>query len=373
MAQSDVESSRNADPLAYKSPYELWKKSEGLPTIRGLIVDDLYTVELAPWKSRGGSGVFINLAGSGGFNDAYVCEIPPAGSLQPRRHIYEESTFILKGQGATTVWIEGKPKQTFEWQQHSFFAIPPNAWYQHHNLSGSEPTRYVSMTTAPRTIDQFRNLDFVFNNPFLFTDRFNGETGYFQEVPRERSRGRRWESNFVADVMDVTLKAQDSGDKRGVGAVGVPFDMVNCTVKSHSSTWPVGTYKKSHRHGPGIHVIILRGHGYSLMWPEGAPMQRFDWGPGAMFVPPEMWWHQHFNAGDDPIVFLAIGWGNDKPKMDGTGYGMDISVKEGGDQIEWEDEDPSVHRDFEAALAKVGASCMMGGVHPFCTASPRAR
>ncbi len=31
------------------------------------------------------------------------------------------------------------------------------------------------------------------------------------------------------------------------------------------------------------------------------------------------------------------------------------SVKKGGGQIEFEDEDPEIHRQFEAALAKVGA------------------
>ena len=34
--------------IAYKSPYEQWKESEGLPTYRGLIVKNLYELELAP-------------------------------------------------------------------------------------------------------------------------------------------------------------------------------------------------------------------------------------------------------------------------------------------------------------------------------------
>jgi hypothetical protein len=43
------------------------------------------------------------------------------------------------------------------------------------------------------------------------------------------------------------------------------------------------------------------------------------------------------------------------------------SIKEGGGQIEFEDEDPKIHQEFEAALTKAGARCTMGGYHPFCT------
>lgn len=98
----------------WRSPYEQWKESEGLATIRGLSVD-LADVELRPWKSRGGSGVFINLDSTQGFNDTYVSEIPARQSLAPIRHIYEETVYILHGQGTTTVWIDEHKKQTFEW------------------------------------------------------------------------------------------------------------------------------------------------------------------------------------------------------------------------------------------------------------------
>ena len=155
------------------------------------------------------------------------------------------------------------------------------------------------------------------------------------------------------------------GDTRGKGTKSTVFCLVNGTIKSHSSSWPVGTYKKAHRHGPGIHIVILRGQGYSLMWLEGKPVERIDWGPGSMFVPPEAWFHEHFNTGNEPVLFLAIGWGSDKPKSGGKAY-VYKSVKEGGDQIEYEDEDPNLHPEFEAALAKVGAKCQMP-YHPLCT------
>jgi len=44
------------------------------------------------------------------------------------------------------------------------------------------------------------------------------------------------------------------------------------------------------------------------------------------------------------------------------------SVKQGGGQIEFEDEDPSIHRDFEAAMKAAGATYQMGSYHPGCTA-----
>jgi len=80
--------------IAYKSPYEQWKEAEGLPTYRGLIVKNLYELELAPWRSSGvGSAAFLNLDGTGGFNDAYVAEIPAGKSLKAHRHLFEETIY----------------------------------------------------------------------------------------------------------------------------------------------------------------------------------------------------------------------------------------------------------------------------------------
>src|SRR5438093_4077322 len=98
----------------YKGPYEMWKELEGIPTIRDYYVRDLLAAPVTKWKSRGGAGVFINLEGAQGFNDSYVYELEPREQSNPVRHIYEETVYILKGQGATTIWNEGGPKQTFE-------------------------------------------------------------------------------------------------------------------------------------------------------------------------------------------------------------------------------------------------------------------
>ena len=76
-------------------PYEQWKKDEGLPSYHGFWIENLYNLELAPWESRGGTGAFVNLEGTCGFNDAYVYELAPKESSKPIKHIYEETVFLL--------------------------------------------------------------------------------------------------------------------------------------------------------------------------------------------------------------------------------------------------------------------------------------
>ena len=43
-------------------------------------------------------------------------------------------------------------------------------------------------------------------------------------------------------------------------------------------------------------------------------------------------------------------------------YAVDESVKSGGDQIEYQDEDPQIRRMFEQELAKQGVACCMDPV-----------
>ena len=93
-------------------------------------------------------------------------------------------------------------------------------------------------------------------------------------------------------------------------------------------------------------------------------MQRVDWKPGSVVVPPDQWFHQHFNSGAKPARYLALRWNNWRYRFmrsqDGEG-GTFTSVKLGGGQIEFEDEDPQIHRDFEAAMKRSAraATCLI--------------
>jgi oxalate decarboxylase/phosphoglucose isomerase-like protein (cupin superfamily) len=356
MAQAAIVSDELAKKFATEkeTPYTRWVKSEGLDIISALHVKNLRTVELRPWVRRGGRGVFINHDASRTSNDCYVCEIPPAGTLAPQRQLFEEMILVLDGRGSTTVWNDAGARITFEWKAGALFAIPLNCWHQHFNGAGREPARFVAVTNAPPVINLYEDVEFVFNCRHDFKHRFSGEPDYFS--PKGEQKGLLLETNFVADAVSLPLI---SAKERGAGGGHIRFNMAKGSMNSHISQFPVGTYKKGHCHGPGAHVIILSGEGYSLMWPEGEEPRRYDWEVGAMIVPPNRWFHQHFNTGSTPARYLAF---KHEAVAIRNPQGVPkawISRRVGGDQIDYADELPVVRATFAQELARRGIASRM--------------
>ena len=340
------------------TPYLRWVRGEGLEVISAQHVPNLRTVELKPWPRREASGVFINHDASRTSNDCYVCAIPPGRKLSPQRQLFEEMILILDGRGSTAVWNNAGQKVTFEWQKGSLFAIPLNTWHQHFNGSGQQPARYVAVTNGPPVMNLSEDEEFIFNTPYDFKNRFAGEPDYFAN--RGEQKGLLLQTNFVADAVNLPLI---SAKERGAGGGHIRFNMARGSMNSHISQFPVGTYKKGHRHGPGAHVIILSGEGYSLMWPEGEEPRRYDWEVGSMIVPPNLWFHQHFNTGTTPARYLAF---KHEVVSIRNAQGVPkswISLRIGGDQIDYADEKPVVRSLFAEALSKNGLESRMDPVY----------
>src|SRR5205823_11311403 len=93
-----------AKRLERVNAYTQFLSNERVPVVRGFAIEDLKTLELGAWARKGGRGAYVNLEGTGGTNDAYVCEIPPGGSLNPERHLFEEMIYVVDGTGSTSVW-----------------------------------------------------------------------------------------------------------------------------------------------------------------------------------------------------------------------------------------------------------------------------
>ena len=62
--------------------YKNWQEEQGIPVVRGFFVEEINKVELEHWDLKGVPCSFVVLDGTGGTNDAYVCEIPPGGQDQ---------------------------------------------------------------------------------------------------------------------------------------------------------------------------------------------------------------------------------------------------------------------------------------------------
>lgn len=339
-------------------PYMEWVTAQGVPVVEDFGVD-LLEVQTSHWDRLGAGAAFVNVKGRGDFIAVTVVDLPPGGSTEPQRHLFEEVVYVLSGHGTTTVEsADGSVSHSFEWGPKALFALPLNMRYRHFNVDGSQPARLASTHNLPMVMKTFRKESFIFDNPTDFSERAGSE-GYFSGegtfIPVRPGR-HMWETNYVPDLASFELQAWDA---RGSGSSNMMFVLADGTMHAHISQMPPGTYKKAHRHGADFHIFTVSGEGYSLLWYEGdSDFRRVDWRHGVVYAPPDMMFHQHFNVSPGPARYLAVAFGGlrypfseDKVR---TFMGMDVSVRDGGRQIETEDQDPRIDRLYRQALAARG-------------------
>src|ERR1700736_6434838 len=342
-------------PKLLLDPYGAWAAQEGVPIVEDFGVD-LIKVPTAPWPRFGVEGAIVNLKGRGDFVSIFVLDLAPGAKTAPQKHLFEEVVYVLEGFGSTTVESSDGGTHSFEWGPKSLFALPLNARYQHFNTSGRERARLASTNNLAMMLNLFHNEAFVFDNAYEFPERQGAQKSFSGEgefIPVRPGRNM-WETNFVPDLAGFELK---TWEQRGAGGSNMMFILAEGTMHAHTSQMPVGTYKKAHRHGPDFHVFAVTGHGFSLLWYiTQKDFVRIDWEHGWVFAPPDRMFHQHFNTASEPARSLAVALGSlrypftaDKRRVF---TGMDVSVKDGGCQIEYEHQDPRIHEIYLAELAK---------------------
>jgi len=251
------------------------------------------------------------------------------------------------------------------------FAVPLNTKYRHFNGSGRNRALIVATTDMPLIMNVFHNDKFIFNTDFEFTER-SGKSEYYSgegDLVLVRPGNHMWETNFVPDLEQIELQAWAD---RGGGSTNIMFVLADGNMHGHISEMPTGTYKKGHRHGAGAHVMCVVGTGFSLLWNDGdKDFMRLDWEHGMVFPPAEKQWHQHFNTSNRPARYLATGVGSIrypltaiKRRSSGTisadaRPAVSLSVKQGGDQIEFEDQDPRIHPLWLEEMRKHGGTPRM--------------
>jgi cupin superfamily acireductone dioxygenase involved in methionine salvage len=354
----------NADLKFLLDPYGDWAKGEGVPIVEALGLD-LFDVETKPWARFGTPGAIVHLKGRGDFTSLFVLDLPPGGKSAPLKHMFEMVVYVLEGNGSTTIETADGRVHSFEWQPKSLFALPLNAKYQFFNGTGTKRARLAAVNASPIVMNLYHDYDFTWNNSFHFKSR-DGEANHFsgegEFVPIRPGRNM-WVTNFVPTVSAFELKAWEA---RGSGSSNMKFILADGTMHAHSSEMPVGTYKKGHRHGADFYVFTVHGTGYSLLWYDGQKeFERIDWKHGVVFVPPDGMFHQHFNTNPTPARYLAVALGSmrypfveSKRKL--FGGGVDTSVEDGGNQIEYANQDGRIHEIYLKELAKNGVESRMG-------------
>jgi mannose-6-phosphate isomerase-like protein (cupin superfamily) len=344
--------------------YEEWVEREGLRVAKGISLD-LFEVETTHWPRYGVKAAVCHFAGSGDYNNMFVIELPAGGSTLPQQHLYEEIYYVLEGRGSTQLEFADGRKRSFEWGPRSFFGIPLNAKYRHFNASGTQRALLCETTTLPMIMNIFHNDEFIFNTPSAFADRFGDEKYYGGEgdLHMLRPGNNIWETNFVPDLATIELTPWED---RGAGSSNIMFVLADGIMHAHISEIAPATYKKAHRHGAGTHVLTLTGDGYSLLWDEGkSDFTRVDWKHGVVFPPCEGQFHQHFVTSENASRYVATGLGNLRYPLTerkrrtsfakaGEKQAVSRSVKEGGDQIEYEDQDPRIHEIWLEEMRKRG-------------------
>ncbi|MBV9119611.1 MAG: cupin domain-containing protein [Chloroflexi bacterium] len=352
------------DPQRTEFAYDEWIAASGVPVHRGFFIPDLRTLELARWEARQCDTAFIQLAGQEGVSEARVTEIPPGVTLPSYKLAIDEVVYVVSGRGVTNVWSGGDDRRTFEWQDHAMFLVPHNTNRQFSNMRGDQPVRLLHYSYLPLAMSVVPDPDFFLDNPYHpRQSEFTRKSDFFSEakVITEGGAGLRWVDrdtkraywygNFFPDMR--AWDRLDALSQRGAGGKSVMIQFAGSDMSCHMSVFPAGTYKKAHRHGPGRVIVIPGGEGYSVMWQEGQEKVMVPWQEASLFVPPNRWFHQHFNLGSAPARYLAF-----HPPLQFHGYAEKVEDR-ARDQIEYPQEDAWVREYFEGELGKRGLSSLM--------------
>jgi hypothetical protein len=218
----------------------------------------------------------------------------------------------------------------------------------------------------------------VFGCVYAFLDLYADGGRYFVPSDRKVIKGTRQRkelrTHFIPDAVGLVV---DDAEYKVSGGQVTGYLMGPVFPHGHISAWPAGRYHKAHYHGPGAILLGLSGQGYVLAWDaalgprpyangHGDEVLKVDWRRHSIYSPPNGYYHQHFNSGAAPARHAAV-YGAKLPLGSHAVYaeakpgdwGGALSTREGGTLIEYEDEDPQIRKDFEAAIRPQGVVCTM--------------
>ena len=363
-----------------KTGYEKFMAEEGIPVFRGIGVHDTRELDLKDWARRDARGSFLLLDGLEGSKGMYVIEVGAAKATAPERHLYHEFFIVIKGRGTTETWIEGEAdsRHNFEWKPGSMFRILPNAQYRLVNGTNKRAL-LLAATNAPGMFNMFDDRSFIFENDYKFT-QFHSAKGFYEfddrVVATPYNKRAAVRTNFFPDVVNMALPL-DNQRAPGYRRITPMWHGFENEHTGFVAEYPIGRYSMAHYHESGAVLVCLRGEGYTYNWPrefgftpwkdghgDEVRVQEYIAG-GLVAAAPGggQWFHQHFGVGNKPLRVCNF-WGGPNAVPNEflnkkTGVSALATTREGGQTIDYRDEDPFVRQQFEARLAESGMTSTM--------------
>jgi len=225
-----------------------------------------------------------------------------------------------------------------------------------------------------------RNVDFIFNCPYTFKDRYDEREDFFKpndDIEPDPLRGlamRR--TNIMPDVFHAEMPLDN---RRSPGYRRLQPSMANNTFYQFIGEHENGRYSKAHAHASSAVLVCMKGKGYTYTWPtslgvtpwkDGHADQvlRQDYEPVGMVSAAPMsgdWYHAHFGVSREPLRLLGwYGPNNHRAQQPGRPgeKAIDegaIDIRDGGTAIPYDMEDPFIRREYEELLSREGVTSRM--------------
>jgi quercetin dioxygenase-like cupin family protein len=111
----------------------------------------------------------------------------------------------------------------------------------------------------------------------------------------------------VVGVPDVTQLPRESWGRTGGRGT---FVELTGTFQSERGIYimeiPGGGALEPEKHIYEKEIFVLAGRGVAQVWRGEGEKLTFEWGEGSVFAIPRNAWHRLFNAGSDPVIFMAV-------------------------------------------------------------------
>ena len=336
-------------------PYLDWVNAEGMPVVEGTTAIDLFAVQTGPWARFGTNGAAVHLKGRGDFCNMFVFDLPPGGSSTPVHHLYEDIYYVLEGHGSTQIELPDGSKRSFEWGPHSMFSIPVNMTYRHFNADGRKRALISTTTNMPLIMNTFHNERFVFDNEFNFTERTGkeelllGRRGFHPDSPGQSHVGNKFRPRRVEDRAACLRRPRRGVEQHQIysrGRRSLRAHVGNARRHLQEGAPPRLRHACHLHHRPWLFAALVRRR--QGLRPHRLEARRRLPACNGQF-------HQHFNLSHEPSRYLALGIGNVRYPFTnqkretmvgekGKQQRSSLSIKQGGHQVEFQDQDPRIHR-----------------------------